>query len=506
MLGSSENGEASSDSDAGQNGMANQAESRASRDLDGSAGQINGVKYTFHTKEEPDSNRPFAQGFIDGIDSVDQKPFESFLELKTKQEHLQSRLENLLKEEQEIRSDLNDRVELESNLQRYEKELEEKEARVDESREEMERLEQKVDEKEANPPQSTSGSNTEENDAPERGSLVYTLLYSAAGLLFVAGDVIMSREVVAKALRLTDPVEAWTFAVGLAMLAVLMKPAYDRLVEKPYWNGNHKAFRWTIMLGVLAAALTLGVLGAFRSEAFQSRQKIERLQNELTEGQRAGSISQERVSEIQSRISSLQQSTTDSLLGELSFLLSGVLFAAAGAVCLGIGLRHGRDWYHRSIRPLFVSKVSQWKYNRERSQLRSEREKAKQDFQERRQERNSLSSKIQEVEKKLELEKSVDELRDQLQEIRDEQDDIRSSMPETESTARIDAYRNGYELAEEGLTQSNGQSDGLSQPGYSDADTPGASSENDASEEDSQPRPFLAVRNAIARDNVQQSS
>ena len=60
------------------------------------------------------------------------------------------------------------------------------------------------------------------------------IIYLAAGITFIFGDLIISHEIVAYALNIRDNYEAWAFAIGLAMLSVLLKPAYDRLVEQPF--------------------------------------------------------------------------------------------------------------------------------------------------------------------------------------------------------------------------------------------------------------------------------
>ena len=174
-----------------------------------------------------------------------------------------------------------------------------------------------------------------------RGSVFYAGLYSLAGVFFIAGDVIMSREIVANALKLRGDVEPWIFAIGLAMLAILLKPAYDRLVETPYWNGNRGLFAGVIGVCGAGALATLWILGAFRSTAFVSNARIQRLTAELMEASDPSAIGA-----IQAEIGAIQQGLIESPLGYWAFVVSGVLFAVAGAVCLGIGVRHGRDAYH----------------------------------------------------------------------------------------------------------------------------------------------------------------
>ncbi|HEU0078831.1 MAG TPA: hypothetical protein VFQ76_14350, partial [Longimicrobiaceae bacterium] len=164
-----------------------------------------------------------------------------------------------------------------------------------------------------------------------RGSIVYFLLYTIAGITFLLGDLVMSKAIVADSLNLRGPTpfgidESWLFALGLAMISVLLKPAYDRLVEDRYVAGEAtRRFTWTILIVSAGAILTVGVLGWFRATSFQM--------NVLAKAQPA-------------QANSLWTQLATNPLGTASFVLSGLLFAVAGAVCLGIGLRHGRDWRH----------------------------------------------------------------------------------------------------------------------------------------------------------------
>jgi uncharacterized protein YhaN len=185
----------------------------------------------------------------------------------------------------------------------------------------------------------------EQHAKASRGSVLYAALYTVAGLFFVAGDVIMSREIVANALKLRGEVEPWIFAIGLGMLAVLLKPAYDRLVEQPWWKGNETVFAVVISTCAVGVVGTLWVLGAFRSTAFVANAKMQRLTAELMD-----TSDPARIQEIQQQIGVLQEGLMESPLGSWAFVFSGILFAVAGAVCLGIGIRHLRDAYHLRYR------------------------------------------------------------------------------------------------------------------------------------------------------------
>lgn len=176
----------------------------------------------------------------------------------------------------------------------------------------------------------------------ERGSYGNALMYLAAGALFVFGDVVMTRKIVADALQLTGHRilgvldESWVFAAGLAMISIVLKPAYDRLVEKPFWHGKEKPFLAVICVLALGSLVTLWVLGEFRGEAYGDQQRLQIIQ------QVEGISETERLR----RITDIQERMLDSDLATLSFVLSGLLFATAGAVTLSIGTRYLRNALH----------------------------------------------------------------------------------------------------------------------------------------------------------------
>lgn len=269
----------------------------------------------------------------------------------------------------------------------------------------------------------------------KRGSLLYATLYSVAGIFFIAGDVIMSREIVANALKLPGSVEPWIFAIGLAMLAILVKPAYDRLVEERYWQGESGWFAGTIAVCSVGALSTLWILGAFRSTAFVSNTKIQRLTSELLRTEDPAQIAQ-----IEAQVGTLQQSLIESPLGYWAFVLSGVLFALAGAVCLGIGFRHIRDAYH--IR---------WSLYKTRSRLQGEYAEVNEALQTVRDdiERNRIEqSRARQVLNDLPPLKHLRERRDELL-------DTEQTLLDDQAEARVDhleaVYRRAHAQGESGI-------------------------------------------------------
>ncbi|MBC8151296.1 MAG: hypothetical protein H7Z72_00125 [Bacteroidetes bacterium] len=184
-------------------------------------------------------------------------------------------------------------------------------------------------------------------------SLLAGLLFLAAGISFLAGDLIISHEIVAYALNIRDNTEAWAFAVGLAMVSILLKPVYDRLIEGPYQTDPVKNAtryqRFKVTLAVFSV-LTLIVLGWFRYEAYRTDQlksainksiKNLQLNAPLDASGNPVPLTPAVMRQIEKQLQdsdSLNLDLVNSPWALLSFVLSGVLFALAGAVCLGIAL------------------------------------------------------------------------------------------------------------------------------------------------------------------------
>lgn len=136
------------------------------------------------------------------------------------------------------------------------------------------------------------------------------------------------------------------------MVTVLLKPAYDRLIERPYQEDRAKnQSRYERFKLTLAgfALLTLAVLGWFRYEAYRTDQlkaainrSIRQLQQQATPPDgTAAPIDPALLAKIEGQLAQsgeLNLALVSSPWAMLSFVLSGLLFALAGAVCLGIGL------------------------------------------------------------------------------------------------------------------------------------------------------------------------
>jgi hypothetical protein len=287
----------------------------------------------------------FEKGFENGIDNVERANYEGYLSSEVSLDWLlgnkelitqdldetklsleNSRLEKLeiLKQKQEILTEYEEQNHLTAQL---ENEIAEKKNRIAEIKELK-----------------------KQNQSPY--PMLAGIIYLAAGITFIFGDLIISHEIVAYALNIRNTFEAWAFAFGLAGVSILLKPAYERLIEQPYLTqvntSSKKAHGYFQLVLVIISIGTLSILGWFRYEAYKTdklkeaiNREIKSLQLEATPlisgGQTVENpILTQKIEQKLREYDALNQQLVNSPWALLSFVLSGVLFAIAGAICLGI--------------------------------------------------------------------------------------------------------------------------------------------------------------------------
>ena len=186
------------------------------------------------------------------------------------------------------------------------------------------------------------------------------ILYLLAGLAFVCGDLIISHEIVAYALNIKGLFESWAFAIGLAMLSILLKPIYERLIEQPYLkdSGTKSKKVYLIFQSILLtfSLITLLILGFFRYEAYKTDKVKENINRQIEniqsgeEEQGIGLDNSKNQAIVDAQIAKQNQLTlslVESGWAQFSFVLSGILFAVAGAICLGIALPIMQAFWHK---------------------------------------------------------------------------------------------------------------------------------------------------------------
>ncbi len=197
-------------------------------------------------------------------------------------------------------------------------------------------------------------------------SLLALVLMLVAALAFISADFIISLTVVSTQLLLDGEIfgeskffgfnpSPFIFALALAAIPFLLKPAYDRLIEQPYkLNKNKKYFNVLIILVALTALGLLINTGFVRLKDFDDLKKIEQANaNVIGGGMR---LNLPPVPPVPSSPEKPEYFIA------FVVVVSGVLFALGGAILLGMGLpelrkRVKRAWLkivlkinHRQIR------------------------------------------------------------------------------------------------------------------------------------------------------------
>lgn len=280
-------------------------------------------------------------------------------------------------------------------------------------------------------------------------SLFAGIIYFLAGISFVAGDLIISHEIVAYALNIRNDSEAWAFAIGLAMLSILLKPAYERLIETPYSEAvsqqSKKVYVWFKGITVVFAVATLFILGWFRYEAYKTdkmkenvNKSIKQLQNQAFDplnptAPLPANITRQ-IDEKLKTYDLLNANLVNSPWALTSFVLTGILFALAGAICLGISFPVLQCYWMRwlQIDPRLK------KLKKEKNQLRADLQDVEKDLAE-----QIIHKNI--YENDLALLPTFESLEFQRKGLMEEIRDIEEKTRLAETDARIGAFNDGFE-------------------------------------------------------------
>ncbi|GAB3545208.1 AAA family ATPase [Spirosoma fluminis] len=388
---------------------------------------------------EPTNNPDFQHGYTSGVEGVNRETYEGYLSSQVNTDWLTDRINEKRTELTNTERQLAESTE--ANRSAY--------ADLQNHSLQVERLDKQVKYREAE----RQALQADRDNLRERRtkaapdySLVAGLLFLVAGISFLAGDLIISHEIVAYALNIRNTNEAWAFAVGLAMVSILLKPAYDRLIEKPYQENPEqnrtKYERFKIALAVFSV-LTLAVLGWFRYEAYRTDQlkaainkSVRQLQLNTDPTAATQTLSPSIVNKIEKQLSEsseLNLALVNSPWALLSFVLSGILFALAGAVCLGIALPVLSAYWFRWLQ----ADVKLWKLRRRLKRVDKELAPLEAQLAEQRIRQNVLQHN-------LDLLPALDELREQRRTIQAELNELLAELKLAQTDSRISNFNDGY--------------------------------------------------------------
>ena len=320
-----------------------------------------------------EQNPDYQHGYTSGIENLSREAYEGYLSSQVSHEWVVERLDEKKKElgMLEVTSQVT-RTKQKEAFDRLQAHL----LGLNDASKRAKEVQDRVNETE----QETAELKEKRTNAATHYSLLAGFIFLAAGLSFLFGDLIISHEIVAYALNIRNSNEAWAFAVGLAMVSILLKPAYDRLIEGPYQTDDSPRIqkrygRFKVALSIFAVG-TLLVLGWFRYEAYRTdklkeaiNKSIKNIQLNAVDPLTGAPVnSPELTNKIEQALrdsDNLSLTLVNSPWALLSFVLSGVLFAIAGAVSLGMAIPVLQSFWYRwlQIDPRL------WRLRRRRNKL-----------------------------------------------------------------------------------------------------------------------------------------
>lgn len=290
-------------------------------------------------------NEDFKKGLENGLENLDKSNYEDFVSSEVTLNWLTDSKQQLDEQIQEVKQQIDDttrqKLEILEASQEVKHRFDSQEHEVRAIEKEISELEKKIEE-----------TRSEKTKNPLYYPLLAGIIYFAAGVVFLFGDLIISHEIVAYALNIRNNMEAWAFACGLAGVTLLLKPAYERLIEEPYLKNPterskkiHGYFQTAL---VVISVVTLSVLGWFRYEAYKVDKLKAGINSEIKSLQLAATpliqgtetvtdpALTQKIETKMKEVDALNKELVTSNWALLSFVLSGVLFAIAGAICFGI--------------------------------------------------------------------------------------------------------------------------------------------------------------------------
>jgi len=186
-------------------------------------------------------------------------------------------------------------------------------------------------------------------------------IFIAIGLSFVIADFTITLDVLFHGLDMAFN-RAIPLAIAVSGITFVLKPTIDRLFEKPYLRDDKKKKHVLLSLVSILAILVLGLLGYFREEYFKSdkvnqainlevsskESQIQTFKDESSSLKRQGRAAEapgkdQQALKLEEDTQGLKQKIAENdrtLSGNSAlfwiFVLSNILFAIAGAICLSI--------------------------------------------------------------------------------------------------------------------------------------------------------------------------
>lgn len=300
--------------------------------------------------------RIYDHSFTNGVLSIDNDAFENYLKAHDQKEHIEKmlleleQLYSVLEQEKNRLTNLIDTHTEEfwrrkEQIVRLQTELVLQKERLTNLKAEKEKTEQKIAE-------------AEQAGQSIRIPIGWPLgfLFLLAGGVFIWGEIMLTHDVVTTTFNFEDGLTAWMFALGLALTPFVLKPAFERIFEKPYEEGRHikRNHGFLIAVGVLVLGMLI-VMGiarhdgiAHNNEAVQLRSSIVQLEERCFTGD-CSPEDQIRLVEKQEHLRDLEGKLANNLFTAISLVLAAAIFAIASTICLGIGFPVLEKHYKKNV-------------------------------------------------------------------------------------------------------------------------------------------------------------
>jgi len=164
---------------------------------------------------------------------------------------------------------------------------------------------------------------------------VPAILFLIAGVVFIVGDISITHQITSWGFDMKGA-EGWIFAVGLAFTAFLIKPVVDRILEKPFQKTGLQlkgVYRAVLLLITGLGIVMLFLLGKFRSESQVAATMLGDINYQMQAISDPNSVEYQKLAEERKKIN---ENLTNNPVGEWGIILSGIIFAIGGALCLSI--------------------------------------------------------------------------------------------------------------------------------------------------------------------------
>lgn len=181
--------------------------------------------------------------------------------------------------------------------------------------------------------------------------ILTVLLYIAVGFIFMAVDWAITKAYLE---LFFGSWESMIMAIGISLLAIIIKPSIDRVFEKPYIQEGRTLRNHTLLIVVSLVTLTaLGMIGYSRNEVVGKDKFVREMESETTEGglwiEENPDNSQTETTNTNSKLA-IYEDFIQSPITAAIFVLISIIFALAGAIIMAIGFPVARE--HMQIQRL----------------------------------------------------------------------------------------------------------------------------------------------------------